>query len=112
MARQVCRPGGQGAGQPRHFGAEVPPAEGVPEPRVPGAAVRRVACCLRGAPTADEPPDVDVVTLQDPFAFLARDSDVEGLSDGFDERTAYGVPCSRAVPPECVPKLTSFARVY
>ena len=34
--------------------------------------------------------DVDIVTLQNPFNFLARDSDVEGLSDGFDERTAYG----------------------
>ena len=34
---------------------------------------------------------MDVVTLQNPFNFLARDSDVEGLSDGFDERTAYGV---------------------
>ena len=34
--------------------------------------------------------DVDIVTLQNPFNFLARDSDVEGLSDGFDDRTAYG----------------------
>ena len=34
--------------------------------------------------------DVDIVTLQNPFNFLVRDSDVEGLSDGFDERTAYG----------------------
>lgn len=34
--------------------------------------------------------DVDVVALQNPFSFLARDSDVEALSDGFDERTAYG----------------------
>jgi len=34
--------------------------------------------------------DVDVVTLQDPFKHLYRDSDVEGMSDGFDERTAYG----------------------
>jgi hypothetical protein len=39
--------------------------------------------------------DVDIVTLQNPFNFLARDSDIEGLSDGFDERTAYGAP-----PPE------------
>jgi len=30
------------------------------------------------------------VTLQNPFDFLKRDSDIEGLSDGFDERTAYG----------------------
>ena len=27
---------------------------------------------------------------QDPFKHLYRDSDVEGMSDGFDERTAYG----------------------
>jgi len=33
---------------------------------------------------------VDIVTLQNPFDFLKRDSDIEGLSDGFDERTAYG----------------------
>ena len=33
---------------------------------------------------------MDIVTLQNPFNFLVRDSDVEGLSDGFDERTAYG----------------------
>jgi hypothetical protein len=30
------------------------------------------------------------VTLQNPFEHFARDSDIEGLSDGFDERTAYG----------------------
>lgn len=44
--------------------------------------------------------DVDIVTLQNPFNFLSRDADVEGLSDGFDERTAYGaaqvVACSSA----------------
>lgn len=34
--------------------------------------------------------DVDIVTLQDPFQHLHRDHDVEGLSDGYDERTAYG----------------------
>mmetsp|Transcript_874 Transcript_874/g.3192 ORF Transcript_874/g.3192 Transcript_874/m.3192 type:complete len:441 (-) Transcript_874:158-1480(-) len=37
--------------------------------------------------------DVDVVTLQNPFTtpgVLYRDSDVEGLSDGFDAGTAYG----------------------
>jgi hypothetical protein len=33
---------------------------------------------------------VDIVTLQNPFEHLHRDMDVEGLSDGFDERTAYG----------------------
>ena len=34
--------------------------------------------------------DVDIVTLQNPFPFLIRDSDVEGMSDGFDNATAYG----------------------
>ena len=34
--------------------------------------------------------DVDIVTLADPFRHLYRDVDVEGLSDGFDEKTAYG----------------------
>ena len=34
--------------------------------------------------------DVDIVTLQNPFQFLHRDTDVEALSDGFDDRTAYG----------------------
>jgi hypothetical protein len=27
---------------------------------------------------------------QNPFEHLYRDSDVEGMTDGFDERTAYG----------------------
>ena len=34
--------------------------------------------------------DVDIVTLQDPFKYLVRDSDVESLSDGWDAATAYG----------------------
>ena len=34
--------------------------------------------------------DVDVVVLKNPFDHLARDADVEGMSDGFDPRTAYG----------------------
>lgn len=34
--------------------------------------------------------DVDIVTLDDPFKHLVRDSDVEGLSDGWTEQTAYG----------------------
>ena len=34
--------------------------------------------------------DVDVIWLQDPFRFLYRDSDVEGMSDGWDEPTSYG----------------------
>lgn len=34
--------------------------------------------------------DVDIITLQNPFEFLARDCDVEGMSDGWDNATAYG----------------------
>ncbi len=36
--------------------------------------------------------DVDIVTLQNPFPHLQRDSDVEGMSDGFYNGTAYGEP--------------------
>lgn len=31
-----------------------------------------------------------ILCVQNPFKFLYRDSDVEGMTDGFDERTAYG----------------------
>ena len=34
--------------------------------------------------------DVDIVTLQNPFGHLHRDCDVEGMSDGWDNATAYG----------------------
>ena len=34
--------------------------------------------------------DVDVVVLQDPFEHLYRDHDLEGMSDGYDDQTAYG----------------------
>lgn len=34
--------------------------------------------------------DVDIVTLQNPFEHLVRDSDVESMSDGWDAPTAYG----------------------
>ncbi|KAL4859773.1 Arabinosyltransferase RRA3 [Chlorella vulgaris] len=34
--------------------------------------------------------DVDIVTLQNPFDHLYRDSDVEGMTDGFDPNSAYG----------------------
>lgn len=38
--------------------------------------------------------DVDIVTLQNPFNFMYRDSDVESMSDGWDNATAYGAgPC-------------------
>ena len=41
--------------------------------------------------------DVDIITLQNPFQFLHRDSDVEGMSDGWDNATAYGVHPSLSV---------------
>mmetsp|Transcript_39767 Transcript_39767/g.88392 ORF Transcript_39767/g.88392 Transcript_39767/m.88392 type:complete len:376 (-) Transcript_39767:607-1734(-) len=34
--------------------------------------------------------DVDIAVLQNPFEHLWRDSDVEGMTDGFDDVTAYG----------------------
>ncbi|XP_019085007.1 PREDICTED: arabinosyltransferase RRA1 [Camelina sativa] len=34
--------------------------------------------------------DVDIVFLQNPFGHLYRDSDVESMSDGHDNNTAYG----------------------
>lgn len=34
--------------------------------------------------------DIDVCVLQNPFDVLYRDSDVEGMTDGFDDHTAYG----------------------
>lgn len=34
--------------------------------------------------------DVDIVTLRNPFDDLVRDSDVECMSDGYDDQTAYG----------------------
>ena len=34
--------------------------------------------------------DVDVIWLANPFAYLYRDSDVEGMSDGWDAPTTYG----------------------
>ncbi|KAL4437001.1 hypothetical protein ABPG75_004140 [Micractinium tetrahymenae] len=34
--------------------------------------------------------DVDIIFLQNPFDHLHRDSDVEGMSDGWDHGTAYG----------------------
>lgn len=43
-------------------------------------------------PNLPPPPlaDVDIVFLQDPFPHLQRDSDVEGMTDGWDNGTAYG----------------------
>jgi arabinosyltransferase len=34
--------------------------------------------------------DVDVIWLTNPFPFLYRDSDVEGMTDGWDSPTSYG----------------------
>ena len=34
--------------------------------------------------------DVDVAILADPFGYLYRDADWEGMTDGFDDPTAYG----------------------
>ncbi len=34
--------------------------------------------------------DVDIIFLQDPFPHLFKDSDVESMSDGWDNQTAYG----------------------
>lgn len=34
--------------------------------------------------------DVDVIWLQNPFPFLYRDTDVEGMTDGWDHPTSYG----------------------
>ncbi|KAG4962391.1 hypothetical protein JHK82_039080 [Glycine max] len=34
--------------------------------------------------------DVDIVYLQNPFDYLYRDSDVESMSDGHNNKTAYG----------------------
>jgi Nucleotide-diphospho-sugar transferase len=34
--------------------------------------------------------DVDILTVQNPFHFLVRDADIEGMSDGWDAGKAYG----------------------
>jgi hypothetical protein len=35
--------------------------------------------------------DVDIIYLQNPFNFLIRDCDVESMTDGFSNQTAYGL---------------------
>ena len=46
--------------------------------------------------------DVDVVLTQDPFPALYRDTDVEGMTDGWDDDSAYGhlheLPLERTAP--------------
>lgn len=34
--------------------------------------------------------DVDIIYVQNPFQHLFRDSDVESMSDGWNNQTAYG----------------------
>ena len=34
--------------------------------------------------------DVDILTVRNPFDFLVRDADIEGMSDGWDAAKAYG----------------------
>ena len=34
--------------------------------------------------------DVDVLVFEDPFKHLKRDADIEAMSDGYDDATAYG----------------------
>lgn len=41
--------------------------------------------------------DVDIITLKNPFHHLYRDEDVEGLSDGFDNPTAYGIASANSL---------------
>ena len=33
--------------------------------------------------------DLDVVTVQNPFNFVSRDADFEGMSNGWDDGNAY-----------------------
>ena len=40
--------------------------------------------------------DVDVIWLANPFGLLYRDSDLEGMSDGWDAPTTYGFDHSDA----------------
>lgn len=42
--------------------------------------------------------DTDVVVMRDPFPALFRDCDVEGMSDGWDEDSAYGFVHTLPVP--------------
>ena len=45
--------------------------------------------------------DVDIVTLQNPFLHLHRDSDIEAMSDGWNNDTAYGRPLPCLASPAC-----------
>ena len=37
--------------------------------------------------------DVDIIFIQNPFEHIFRDSDVEAMSDGWNNQTAYGAHC-------------------
>ena len=43
--------------------------------------------------------DVDIIVLRDPFDFLFKDSDVESMSDGWNNQTAYGILLSAPLRP-------------
>jgi len=55
--------------------------------------------------------DVDIVITQNPFLALYRDTDVEGMTDGWDDATAYGHALSTAVPGSSTGPLRSFRLV-
>lgn len=102
------QPEGRGQ-QPRGVGPQVPHPAELHEAGLRSAAVgcgAAGAACTRRAPLWHPaapaqpcagrcptllllaPADVDIVFLQNPFEHLVRDSDVEGMSDGWDPGTA------------------------
>jgi len=44
--------------------------------------------------------DVDIIVLRNPFDHLFKDSDVESMSDGWNNQTAYGMLLITPPPPE------------
>eukprot|EP01062_Namystynia_karyoxenos_P043343 TRINITY_DN31761_c0_g1_i1.p1 TRINITY_DN31761_c0_g1~~TRINITY_DN31761_c0_g1_i1.p1 ORF type:complete len:941 (+),score=259.99 TRINITY_DN31761_c0_g1_i1:69-2825(+) len=54
--------------------------------------------------------DVDVVFVQNPFPLLYRDSDAEGMTDGWDDETAYGWVADVADPSAGSPPVRRFLR--
>lgn len=55
-----------------------------------GCAAARPVSAPRAHPPVIPPLRTPIVRAQNPFKHLYRDSDVEGMSDGWDEATAYG----------------------
>lgn len=45
--------------------------------------------------------DVDIIYLQNPFDHLFRDSDIEAMSDGWNNHTAYGQLLNSCALPFC-----------